>query len=167
MSDRATTHAVALRPATRDDRAALMALVTDGIGGTAYRELPLHFLRLALQSPSAESRAIVAERDGAVVGGAAFGTVAGTIGTGRIHFVTVAAGVRRLGIASRLCEAAVADLSARGARSIVVEMPDDQALLAGRALLRQCRFTEVARVPDYYRDDVALIVLHRAILPTD
>ena len=163
---RATTAGVELRAATLDDRATLLTLVTEGTG-TAYREMPLYFLRLAFQAQPEESRAIVAVQGGAVVGVALFGMVAGAVGTGRIHFIVVDAAARRLGIGSRLCEAAVADLSAGGARAVIIEIPDDRALIAGRELLVRCAFAETARVADYYRDGVALIVLHRAISPTD
>jgi len=91
--------------------------------------------------------------------------VAGAIGTGRIHFVVVAADSRRLGIASRLCAAAVDELSTQAVRSVIVELPDDRIVGSGRALLESCSFTEVARVSDYYRDGVALVVLQRAISP--
>jgi ribosomal protein S18 acetylase RimI-like enzyme len=162
MSRHTTSAAIALRAATHDDRAMLGELITEGTD-TAYRASPLYFLRLAFDVQPRESRAIVAVREGVVVGGALFGSVAGAIGTGRIHFITVASTARRLGIASRLCEAAVTDLSRRGARNVVVELPDDPAFIGGGELLARCDFVEVARVPHYYRDGVALVVLHRAI----
>ena len=167
MTQRAMRADVALRAATSADAAALQKLVSDTSAGTPYEELPAYFLRLALAAPSEESRAIVAVQDGAVVGCALYGVVAGAIGTGRIHFVAVAAGSRRLGIASRLCGAAVDELSARAARNVIVELPDDRVVDSGRALLERCAFTEVARVPDYHRDGVALVVLQRAVSPVE
>ena len=166
MSRHTTSAAVVIRAATLEDRATLAELIG---GGTdpAYRASPLYFLRLAFDARPEESRAIVAVRDGVVVGGALFGLVAGAIGTGRIHFVTVAAMSRRLGIASRLCEAAVADIAGRGARNVVVELPDDRTFTGSGELLARCDFAEVARVLDYYRDGVALVVLNRAISPPE
>ena len=158
---------IALRAATSADVAALWKLVSDNAAGTPYEELPAYFLRLALTAPSEESRAIVVMQGGAVVGCAVYGVVAGTIGTGRIHFVTVAAGSRRLGIASRLCGVAVDALSAQAVRNVIVELPDDRVVGAGRALLERCAFTEVARIPDYYRDGVALVVLQRTVFPAE
>jgi hypothetical protein len=61
-----------------------------------------------------------------------------------------------------MCEAAVSQLAAGGARSVIVEVPDDRAVADGHQLLASSAFVEVARVPDYYRDGVALIVLNRA-----
>lgn len=167
MTQRAVRADVALRAATSADAAALQKLVSDSTAGTPYEELPAYFLRLALAPPSQESRAIVAVQDGAVVGCALYGVVAGAIGTGRIHFVAVAAGSRRLGIARRLCGAAVDELIAQAVRNVIVELPDDRVVGAGRALLERGAFTEVARVPDYYRDGVALVVLQRAVSPME
>ena len=165
MTQRASKAEVSLRAATSADAASLQKLVSDTSAGTPYQELPAYFLRLALAASSEESRAIVAVHGEAVVGCALYGAVAGAIGTGRIHFVAVAAGSRRLGIASRLCGAAVDDLSAQAMRSVIVELPDDRVVDSGRALLEGCAFTEAARVPDYYRDGVALVVLQRAVSP--
>ena len=165
MTERAMTAGVALRAATSDDRVALQRLVSDASGGTPYQELSEYFLRLALGAPSEESRAIVSVRNGAVVGCALYGVVAGTVGTGRIQFVAVAADWRRLGIGNRLCSVAVDELSSQKVRGVIVELPDDPAVDAGRALFERCGFTEVARVPDYYRDGVALVVLHRTPPP--
>jgi len=166
--DRATSRVVTLRAATSDDGARLLELVTDALGGGAYHELPLHFLRLVVSGRSEdESRGIVAVRGDLVVGCALYGAVAGAVGTGRIHFIAVAAHARRLGIGARMCEAAVSSLAARGARSVIVEVPDDGAVSNGHRLLARCDFAEVARVPDYYRDGVALIVLSRGVPPSD
>ena len=165
MTQRAMRAEVALRAATSADSVVLQKLVSDTSGGTPYQELPEYFLRLALAESSGESRAIVAVQDRAVVGCALYGGVAGAIGTGRIHFIAVAAESRRLGIASRLCAAAVDELSTQAVRSVIVELPDDRIVGSGRALLESCSFTEVARVSDYYRDGVALVVLQRAISP--
>ena len=46
-------------------------------------------------------------------------------------------------------------------------MPDEAAFEAGHALLEKCGFASVARVADYYRDGVALVVMHQAIVHAD
>jgi ribosomal protein S18 acetylase RimI-like enzyme len=168
MTDRATSRGVTLRTLASDDRARLLDLVAEAVGGAAYRESPMHFLRLALSGRSEdESRGIVAVRGDRLVGCVLYGAVAGTVGTGRIHFVAVAPDARRLGIGALMCEAAISHLTAAGARSVVVEMPDDRALGDGHRLFASCAFGEVARVPDYYRDGIALIVLHRGQKTSD
>jgi ribosomal protein S18 acetylase RimI-like enzyme len=55
---------------------------------------------------------------------------------------------------------AVSDASrAAGARYLLAEMPDDPALGTVLALLRDHGFREEARVPDFYREGVALTFL--------
>lgn len=159
--------AIVVRAATDDDRAALEQLVGDGVNGTAYHDVPRYFLRLALAGRNDESRAIVAVRDGTVIGCALYGSVAGAVGTTRIHFIVVANPDRRAGTARALCGAVLGDASAHGTRSVIVEMPDEAAFRAGHALLEKCGFAPVARVADYYRDGVALVVMHHAVAPVD
>jgi ribosomal protein S18 acetylase RimI-like enzyme len=161
MSQRAAVAAVRFRPAVPADRAVLRAFVDHDVAGTPYAEVPAYFLRLALEGRATESRAIVAERGADIVGFALFGEVAGAVGTGRMHFITVTASSRLHTIGAGLCEAAVADLASHGVRFIVAELPDDPVVASGRALLARCGFVEVAHVPDYYRDGIALLVLQR------
>ena len=155
--------AVLFRPLSDNDRLVVRSLVDQEAAGTPYVEVVDYFLRVALEGRSRESRAIVAERSGEVVGLTLFGEVAGAVRTGRMHFVTVSASARLAAIGGALCDAAVADMASTGCRLIVSELPDDPILTSGRALLARCGFTETARVGDYYRDGVDLIVLSRVI----
>ena len=120
MNQRTMSGAVTVRVATDGDRAALERLVGEGANGTVYRDVPHYFLRLALAGRDDESRALVAVRDGTVVGCALYGSVAGAVGTTRIHFIVVARADRRSGTGQTLCASVVEDASARGARSIIV-----------------------------------------------
>lgn len=151
------------RRAVDADRPAMRSLVEHDVAGTPYETVVDYFLRLASDGDTRESRAIVAERAGEIVGVALFGEVAGAIQTGRMHFVTVTASARLHAVGVGLCDAALADLAAGGARLVIAEAPDESLLSPGRALLARCGFTEVARVADYYRDGVDLIVLQRTI----
>jgi L-amino acid N-acyltransferase YncA len=155
--------AVAYRLAVDDDRAAMRALVEHDLAGTPYATVAEYFLRLASDGAENESRAIVAEHAGEVVGFVLFGEVAGAIGTGRVHFVSVTASARLHAIGLGLCEAAVADLASKGTRVLVAEIPDEPLLSPGRALLARCGFAETARVADYFRDRTDLVVLLRRI----
>jgi len=151
------------RPAVDADRAAMRGLVQHDVAGTPYTTVVEYFLRLAGEGSGHESRAIVAERGSEVVGFALFGEVAGAGGTGRMQFISVTASARLHAIGVGLCNAAVADLAAKGARLVIAELPDEPLLSPGRALLTHCRFFESARVADYFRDGVDLIILQRAI----
>lgn len=155
--------AAAYRRAVDTDRPAMRGLIDHDVAGTPYATVVEYFLRLAADGNENESRAIVAERAGEIVGLGLFGEVAGAIQAGRVHFVSVTASARLHAIGVGLCEAAVADLVSAGARLIIAELPDEPLLSPGRALLARCGFSETARVADYFRDGVDLIILQRAI----
>ena len=161
MTRRAPTVSTAVRPAVAEDRATVSTLLRHAIPRSSHADTPAYFLRRAFDVGDAEARVLVSEHDDAVVGCALFGQVAGTVGTGRLHYVAVAAGTRRCGIGTTLCEAAIAELFSRGARSVVAEMPDDAEGPAGRALMEHCGLTLVARVADYYCDTVDLLIFER------
>lgn len=166
MTQHADAVRVRFRPADNGDRAALYSFLDRDVAGLASAEVPRYFLRIAFEGRASESRAVVAEQGSDVVGFALFGEVAGAVGTGRMHFITVSASARLHNIGTGLCEVAVADLAARGARLVMAEVPDDPLLASGLALLARCGFSEEARVADYFRDGVALLLLRRAIGPT-
>jgi ribosomal protein S18 acetylase RimI-like enzyme len=151
------------RHAVDDDHGVMRALVDHDLAGTPYATVAEYFLRLASDGAANESRAIVAEREGTVVGFALFGEVPGAIGTGRMHFVSVTSSARLRAIGVGLCEAALADLTSNGARLVVAEVPDEQLFLPGRTFLARCGFAEIARVAGYFRDSIDLVVLARSV----
>jgi hypothetical protein len=161
MSD-GSTSPVTLRPAIDSDGVALRGLVDEDLAGTPYGEVLSYFLGL-MQGNATESRAIVAQHHGELVGFVAFGEVAGAVGTGRIHFIgtTARAPLDTCGV--ELCEAAVDEMSVRGDRLIIAELPDEPGLAGKHALLSRCGFEVVARVRDYYRDGVDLVLLQRRV----
>ena len=137
------------------------ALVADDLIGAPYAESARYFLRLAAHDRLNEARALLAERDGEIVGFVLLGAVAGAVGTGRLLLLGVRGDVRRNGLGIDLCMAATAGLEAQGARTVVVEMPEDTSTHGCRAVLERCGFSEAARVADYYRDGVPLVVFQR------
>jgi len=161
MTRRTPTVPIAVRTAAAEDRASVSTLLRHAIPRGSHADTPAYFLRRAFEVGDAEARVLISERDDEVVGCVLFGEVAGTVGTGRLHYVAVTAGTRRCGIGTTLCEAAIAELFSRGARSVVAEIPDDAEGLAGRALIERCGLTLVARVADYYRDTVDLLIFER------
>jgi ribosomal protein S18 acetylase RimI-like enzyme len=154
---------VVFRPAIDADRSEVRSLIDQHVAGTPYADVVGYFLRLALAGQRDESRAVVATHHGHILGIALFGRVAGAIGTGRMHFVGVTASARLSGIGVGLCDAAIADMAATGARLVTAELPDEPALAAGRALLARVGFHEVARIADYCRDGVDLVIMCRTI----
>lgn len=109
----------------------------------------------------ANSHALVARTGDEVVGVVLYERVAGTVSCGTILLVGVAPSHRGVGNGAALVSAAVADLGARGASTIVVELPDEERLSGSRSLLRAQGFLEEGTVPDYYRDGIALVIMRR------
>jgi ribosomal protein S18 acetylase RimI-like enzyme len=163
MSEHPTEAMIAFRHAVAGDRAAIDESVERDLGRSPYIGVPAYAISMAFQGRSSESRAIVADHDGSMVGFAVFGEVAGAVGTGRLHFVSVTPNARRRSIGVGLCESAIAELTSRGDRVVVAEIPDAPLFASGRALLARCGFVETARVAAYYTDDVDLLVLQRSL----
>ena len=158
---RSDTAGVVVRTAQSSETGALGALIADDLAGAPYADSARYFIRLAAHGRVDEARALVAERDGQIVGFVLLGAVAGAVGTGRLLLLGVRNDARRNGLGIELCSAAALELEAQGARTIVVEMPEHASTSACRAVLERCGFSEAARVDDYYRDGVPLVVLQR------
>lgn len=151
--------ALAPRPLRREDAGAARVLLMGALGVTPYVDRALEVLELAKRGEDPEYRALVVERDGTVAGIALFGEVAGADGAARLFTAALAAGVDSSDVGARLIASLADVLRAEGARFVVAELPDDPAIGAVLALLREHGFHEDARVPDYFRDGVAMIVL--------
>jgi ribosomal protein S18 acetylase RimI-like enzyme len=152
---------VMLLPLAAPDSTAARALADAALGDAPYAEPLLASLDGALLAASDEYRAIVARSEGVLLGLVVFGETAGALGAGRIYFVVVDAAARRRGIATALIEAACRDLGARGARLVAIELPEDPRLERGRWLADRAGFREEARVSDYVREGVGLVLLRR------
>jgi len=129
------------------------------LGVTPYIDRALEVLEFAERGNDPEHRAMVIARDGTVAGLALFGKIAGTSGGARLHTAVLAPGVRADDVGGRLMRAVSDAARSSGARFLLAEMPDDPALGAVLALLREHGFREEARVPDFYREGVALTFL--------
>lgn len=152
-----------VRPVGADDRDSLELLAGEVIAGSPYADMMLPALESALGGGTREARAVVAVTGGERLGMVVFGEVAGTSGTARLHLVAVAPKARRTGVARALMDAAAAELARDGGRALMAELPDDPGLAAARECLLHSGFDEDARVPDFYRDGVALVILRRRL----
>ena len=142
-----------------EDTQGTRILLMGALGVTPYIDRALEVLAFAERGNDPEHRAMVIARDGTVAALALFGTIAGTSGGARLHTAALAPGVQADDVGGRLMRA-VSDASrAAGARYLLAEMPDDPALGTVLALLRDHGFREEARVPDFYREGVALTFL--------
>jgi ribosomal protein S18 acetylase RimI-like enzyme len=151
----------ALEPRTLlpEDHQGTRVLLMGALGVTPYIDRALEVLELAERGNDPEHRALVIARDGTVAGLALFGTLAGTVGGARLHTATLAPGVSVDDVGTRLLDAVSSAARGEGARYMLAEMPDDPAIGTVLALLRDYGFEEESRVPDFYRDGVALTFL--------
>jgi ribosomal protein S18 acetylase RimI-like enzyme len=144
-----------VRPVRPEDLPAIRALIAAELSHNPYATRALDLVGDV--APGGEYEGVVAERDGRVVGVVVFGLVAGSQGAGSLYAAAVDQQARRRGVGRLLVHAASDSLAARGAWFVMVEVPDDPAATARFVeLLAASGFTETARVPDLYRDGVAL-----------
>ena len=137
------------------DRVAARALIAAELPTNPYATRALDLVGEV--APGGEYQAVVAEQDGRPVGVVVFGLVAGSQGAGSLYAAAVHPTYRRRGVGRALVRAAAEALHAVGARFVIAEVPDDpQATAHFVELVAASGFTEAARVPDLYRDGVAL-----------
>jgi L-amino acid N-acyltransferase YncA len=129
------------------------------LGVTPYIDRAMEVLQLAERGQDDEHRALVIARDGTVAALALFGDVAGAVGVRKLHAAIVAPSVSLGDVGRRIMDAVLDDARREGARLVVAELADDPALGQTRALLTSVGFDEEARVPDFFRDGVALALL--------
>ena len=151
------------RPLQPEDSQATRVLLMGALGVTPYIDRALEVLELAERGNDPEHRALVIARDGTVAALALFGTIAGTARGARVHTAILAPGIEIEDVGLRLMDAVATAARGSGADFILAEMPDDPALGTTLALLRQHGFRDEARVPDFFRDGVALTFLRRAL----
>ena len=142
---------------------AVRALVDAEIARSRYQSAPRGALEAVIAGADPDARAHIALGEDLLVGVIIYGVIAGSEGAGRLQLVVTAPAARRTGVATALVDQALRDLQRDGARFAIVELPDDPALHAGRALLQGCGFSVEARVPDFFRDGVDLLILRREL----
>ncbi len=128
-------------------------LIESALGGTPYLTRALELLAIAQRQDSDECCAVWTEHGGVVTAVALVGLVAGSTGAGRVHLL---AG-NDPHLVARACDV----LRAMGARFAMAEWPDEAPYGAAIRRMREEGFEEEARIPDFYRDGVALLFLRR------
>ena len=151
------------RPLQPEDSQATRVLLMGALGVTPYIDRALEVLGLAERGNDPEHRALIIARDGTVAALALFGTIAGTARGARVHTAVLAPGIEIEDVGMRLMDAVATAVRGSGADFLLAELPDDPALGTTLALLRQHGFRDEARVPDFFRDGVALTFLRRAL----
>ena len=144
-----------------DDAVSARALVTAVLGDSPFGARVSEVLARVERHPDREHRALIVARDGIVAGLALFGEVAGADRVMRIHAALLRDGVEVEEVGQRLVDAVLEQARATRARLIVAEVPDEPALGAMMGLLLMNDFAEEARIPDFFRDGVDLVVFRR------
>ena len=150
------------RPLTPGDVEPVRALVWGALGVTPYVDRVMELLSAA-EHADPESRALVIERDGTVAALALFGPVAGASDAWRISMVLVTPRVELRDIGRAMIDGVVESVRSAGARLLVAELPADAVLGRSLSLLRANGFGQEARIPDFFREGVALLFLRREL----
>ena len=149
------------RPVTASDAEAARALVLGALGATPYVDHTVQLLADAIGS-GAETSGMIVERDGTVAALALFGPVAGSVAW-KLDTVLVAPDVQLREIGRDLLDAVAESVREAGSRLLIAEMPADPAVGRTITLLRANRFRQEGRIPDFFRDGVALLFLRREL----
>ena len=150
------------RPLVPDDVEPVRALIWGALGVTPYVDRVMELLSAA-EHGDPESKALVIERDGTVASLALYGPVAGSDGAWRISMLLVAPRVELRDVGRAMVDAIVDSVKKAGARLLVAELPADAVLGRTLSLLRANDFDQEGRIPDFFREGVALLFLRRAV----
>ena len=148
------------RPITIGDAEGVRALVLASLGVTPYVDRVMELVAMA-ERGDPEVQSLVIERDGTVAAMSLFGPVAGAVGTWKLHTLLLAERVEPRAVGGAVVEAVVAAVRSAGARLLTAELPGDPAIGKVLSLLRASGFKQEGRIPDFFRDDVALLFLRR------
>lgn len=150
------------RPLRPGDSEPVRALVMSALGVTPYLDRVIELLSAA-EHGDPETRALVIERDGTVASLALFGAVAGASDTWQLRMVLLADRVEPREVGRAMIDAVIDNVRRAGARLLVAELPADPVLGQSLSLLRANGFRQVGRLPDFYREGVALLFLQREL----
>jgi len=142
------------------DSEPVRALVWAALGITPYVDRVIEWLDAA-ERGDPETRAMVIERDGTVAALAMFGQVAGAHDAWHLNTILVAPRVDLREVGRAMVDGVVDVIRREGARFLMAELPADPVLGRSLSLLRACGFRQEARIPDFFRDEVALLFLRR------
>lgn len=148
------------RPIQPGDAEAARALVLGTLGVTPYVDRAMELLAEA-EECDPETRALVIERDGAAAALTLFGPVSGATNAWHLRLLLLApeVGLRETGRA--IVEGVVGVVREERGRLLVAELPADAAVGRSISVLRANGFKEEGRVPDFFRDGIALLFLRR------
>ena len=144
------------------DAEPVRALVWSALGVTPYVDRVIELLSDA-ERGDPESHALITERDGTVASLALYGPVAGAADTWQLRMLLMALRVEPRDVGRTMVEAVVGHVQREGGRLLMAELPADPVLGRTLSLLRACDFRQEGRIPDFYREGVALLFLRREL----
>ena len=144
----------AIRAAHAADADAVAALEADALGDDAW---PHGLVAELVVGAVPTAQALVAERDGVVVGYAATSLV---VDVAELQRIAVDPVERRTGVGSALLGDVLGLCRDAGARRLLLEVREDND--GARAFYARAGFVEVGTRPRYYRDGEAAVLLERS-----
>jgi GNAT superfamily N-acetyltransferase len=136
--------------------------VLAALGVTPYVDRALELLKAA-ERDDPETKALLIERDGTVAALALFGPVSGAQDTWKLATFLLSERVEARDIGHALLDAVVDVATKAGGRLLTAELPADPVIGRTLTLLRANGFKQDGKIPDYFRDGVALLFLRREL----
>lgn len=148
------------RDLTAADAEPARVLLRASLGGSPYLERALELLAEACRD-TGDTTACVFEQDGVVEALALFGAVAGSHGVFKLHALVMRERASAAG--SALLSYLARRARAQQGLSLIAELPADPVYGRTLTLLRGSGFRQEGRIPDYFREGVALLFLRRPL----
>ena len=150
------------RPLTPADAEPVRGLVVATLGVTPYVDRVLELLTEA-ERGDADTHALTIERDGTYAALALFGGIVPSNGVWKLHTMLISERVDAREVGDAMLGAVMQRVRTLGAKFLTAELPADPVY--GRTLdrLRRNGFRQPGKIPDFYRDGVALLFLTRAL----
>jgi ribosomal protein S18 acetylase RimI-like enzyme len=126
-------------------------------------EVAIELVDLALQPNNRDYTILVADRDGTLVGYICYGPTPMTEGTYDLYWIASDPTVRGQGVGASLISGMEADLRRRKARLIRVETSATEAYGPTRGFYASMKYTEEARIRDFYKVGDDLIMLSKRL----
>ncbi|WNG60738.1 GNAT family N-acetyltransferase [Archangium gephyra] len=153
-----------IRPLEGKDREPLASLIRR-IETFSQEEVgvAIELVDLALQPNNPDYKILVADRDGTLVGYVCYGPTPMTEGTYDLYWIASDPAVRGQGIGASLISGMEADLRRIQARIIRVETSATEAYGPTRGFYASMKYTEEARIRDFYKVGDDLIILTKRV----
>ena len=153
-----------IRPLEEKDREPLASLIRRIETFSPEEQVcAIELVDLALQPNNPDYRVLVADRDGTLVGYVCYGPTPMTEGTHDLYWIASDPTVRGQGVGASLVAGMEADLRRKSARIIRVETSATEAYGPTRGFYASMKYTEEARIRDFYKVGDDLIILSKRV----